>query len=527
MIPLALRSLSLDHLSDLTSEQLTLLLLDGGAVAGLARLIGDNHNDPTLIGDADVFWTGHDPDGLSLTGPQGVDISGTVTSGGNGYLIDTGQDFWGGVLITHTGVASGGSSLSLTDSSKAASSFWTHPERGRWLGHMVEVLEPDSDPPIWHKRPITSHTGATIGWDLAMPFSAASCDYRIREPLHELNKWRGRTITITPPGGGEPLEVTVTHSDDTSIWFEPAENVVDGSTWSIIDQHFGEVYANLDGEWAVSDGIDVRTGSEFPADKKNIQPSVVKRYGRFMKDDYLGAWIFEQINAAIDELQWTLAGFTWTNKGENNVAAGSRNATNIGEFWGPGQANATYDDAWSAAMTYITGEYPPLPVIVAVDNQIPYQSIISGAASGGLLSDDNGSVGPLSGDGAYSYVKISGYPTLLSATADFYGWGVVDVDDPDEDMAADWPDRVVNDFDPNATGLNFRAWGLLDSLSLESDGETIGTEKIGEVVLGVPNFVQPADPLTASGGTGDYTSIVHSGFYILRKTAILKWSMPE
>ncbi|HEY7087264.1 MAG TPA: hypothetical protein VH518_04190, partial [Tepidisphaeraceae bacterium] len=165
----------------------------------LARLVGENQDDPTLTGNADFYEdlfatvsdkpTDDNPDGQSSTGPQGANITGTATGGDTTYLTVDSALFWRqGDLRTDSGTATSGSTTSLTDSTKASSAFWTNPSFGRWLDWIVEVRA-DADSP-WIQRPISSHSTTTISWSLALPFNANGKEYRIRERL-EKNKYAG------------------------------------------------------------------------------------------------------------------------------------------------------------------------------------------------------------------------------------------------------------------------------------------------------------------------------------------------
>ena len=147
----------------------------------LARYIGDNSPDPTLawaIPGAE-FWLDVFNTSKGL-GP--LPLGGTISSGDAWHLIDTTQN-WVNTRIEHFGTPTSIGTTSLTDSTQSASPYWTQPELGRWVDHIVEIVQDGegnghtNGPCHGAERPVTSHSGTTIGWDQAIAGLSDTFDY--------------------------------------------------------------------------------------------------------------------------------------------------------------------------------------------------------------------------------------------------------------------------------------------------------------------------------------------------------------
>lgn len=186
-------------------------------------------------------------------------LFGDATSGTDRTLTDTRKNWWsdwyagsGSVLHTESGTATAGGTNTLSDTAKditlEAGQFWIAARfngfSAPYVGFVVEVQDPQTG--IWHRRVIKTCTFTgnkpTITWDVALPFVADSCAYRIREPRYELNRWQGRTVRLTFTNG-DVEKVTITHSDDITLYFEPFGRVVGpGTSYEIEEPQVGTVW---------------------------------------------------------------------------------------------------------------------------------------------------------------------------------------------------------------------------------------------------------------------------------------------
>lgn len=297
-----------------------------------ARYVGDNVNDPTT---SDSVHDGEAPDltyrDRLLEVARRPELqrrlnelrSGAATAGTRRSLTDDTKDWWndgvGGLAGVEEGVATGGGSTSLSDSSKAGNGLWDA-STGRWVGFVVEVLL-DGEQAGWHKRPIAGFNQATqtLTWSEPLPGSAAGRPYRIRQPL-VLNRYKGRTLRVTGTvagGGHVAADVVITHSDDKTLYFAEQEfEVGKGWRYAILEDQPGGVYLWYDdgtgARWVRPTGV--RPGATPAAwhdDPTENVPTIVTRFGRLRHGDEIVEPLHAEIYRGLNALRWTKGDAFW------------------------------------------------------------------------------------------------------------------------------------------------------------------------------------------------------------------------
>lgn len=524
----------------------------------LARLVGDQPNDPTIGGEEDQEWDQYYDAWTVMVGPdheQPQGPAGIISGGDTRFLIDDTADWIENILIEHTGVATAGSTTSLTDSGKSTSHFWTHPDRGRWLHHWVEVNEQPDGSGAWHARPITSHSGTTIGFS-ALPFSAAGKAYRIREPKYELNRWQGRKVVITR-NDGMKYERTVAYSYENILWFDSPlpQSVQAGWKYEVEEAVYGAVYLRSGGKWIKPTGTDQRTGREFPDDPKKIPPDTIRRYGLFMKGDYISDHLISDMDAVLNQLRWTkhettrvlLAG---DKPGIDNYCLGQE----IGVILSSGERNSLIDDqharmeqAWANAPTTIEWYDPDhfmgdgYRVAIADGNQVnEYLEPVFWNIEGWIES--NKSIQYQNGEFHTATWNFYGNPTkrakfvcrgkttvsnMLSCQVDFLGYATIDdLDSEPSDITEvdqySYSTRFIYGFDSLNSGFQWRSWGILNTAIPDQNGVVI-SDIIGN--WSSPGFASVPEPQQNGVQNGYSTVRVLKRYYMQQLIAIAKWSM--
>jgi hypothetical protein len=270
------------------------------------------------------------------------------------------------------------------------------------------------------------------------------------------------------------------------------------------------------------------SGDDFPTGDrlKNVDPYNALRFGRTMKGDYFGQWNIDEINSARQALGWTLKGYGWTANSEDNFAVGDLGrAALAGTLYGH-DTGATYDDAWTVADGLVASNWSgtPFPILSSSD-AAPFLANRIEVYTDSDLQVDQGAIEDLDSESGYAYPTITGCNTGLSATIDFMGYGWIDESDSAEGMAADFPNKEVNTFDPDGTTLQYHKWATLTSAGKGANDSDVTGSRVGDVSTTVPSFEHPDDPLVyanANGGTAS-TSTLNQGYWIGSQTAILKW----
>lgn len=549
----------------------------------LVRHTGDNWNDPTpeqSLGATPFAVTDDQPDGRPIdlyywdrfytgrhpkTAQAMIDAqkSGIATGGAKHYLADIAQNWWsdwygGGTLITHSGTATGGNTTTLSDTTKAADVFWVNAlASSRWAGFILEVTKSGTT----YYVPITSISGTTITFTAVTGLTVAASDaYQIREPSYELNRWIGRTLTITP-AGGSPFNVTITHSDDKRLYFAAqATAIAAGAAYKITDTPCGWVWLRSSGQWVKPTGTDARGPATFRDNQANNLPTIVRSYGRIKKGDYISRNLLTEIWKFINALRWTTEDYGWQAKGEENVVA-TLGGFFPGADFGPASPDHsgspwTYDEAWGDLMGRYTdgwsgpeGEYSG-HYFGPDDDIAPFAELTSYSQSGAesQTPDDYGHIQEPGYSSTFAYAKISGLPHRMSSAIDFYAFATINSIDVDEGLVKNWDcspphgtDSIVcghveNSFIANGTPLQYRKWAKVDSLDASNAVDRDGVSKIGTAPDHVPDWKKPADPLpyqhaclntTFPNGYDDdqALSTVTGGYFIKDKIAILKWDV--
>lgn len=173
-------------------------------------------------------------------------LTGKIRDGGAGWFRTDSHDYWvdnwyaGGTLITHSGVATSGSTNSLADSTKAGVVFWDG-SRGRWVNHCAEI---ETSPGVWQPRPCVMYNAGALTLTVSPDWSvtASGKNYRIREPKYQLNRFRGRRITITDPSGPTNYSSVIRYHNDRHFFIDPiGATPADGWTFTIHEIKVGSI----------------------------------------------------------------------------------------------------------------------------------------------------------------------------------------------------------------------------------------------------------------------------------------------
>jgi hypothetical protein len=250
-----------------------------------------------------------------------ADAKGIISQGTARTLTDTAKDWFanwygGGVLRTESGTATSGSSTTLVDSTKTsgeANCFWK-PERFQdfdfaWQGFILEVDKTVSSATKTYKTPITGCDSGTctLTFEAVTGLTVSAGDvYRIREPKYNLNRYRGKYITVTRDSG-TTLRVKIDYNDDETIWATFGEALQPGWTYQIEEFYPGVALHRNGSEWNAPTGNDFRSGEKIPIPfKKNLNGNAadwVIGYGTMRKFDYWPVTIFDEFRRISDVLR--------------------------------------------------------------------------------------------------------------------------------------------------------------------------------------------------------------------------------
>jgi hypothetical protein len=347
-----------------------------------ARWIGDNFNDPTLDnGDTvfcsddgsrpgckspDTIYRDHLYDGQTRDYKNYGTTIASVEKGGTFHLTDSNANFWldwwtrghGTVANTINGTATGGSTTTLEDTSKATSKFWTTSDTsGRFIGFVLELT---SGMNVGEKRPITAKAGTTLTFYKPFPHAIQAGDtYRIREP-YRLNRYVGTGIFVRVfADDGTHKDAPILYHDDTTLFFDPASGVTvtDTSRYQILEFLPGTTFKRASGKWVIPTGTDTRANVPYSKSPSGNQPDHFTRYALSgaMKGDILAGSVFSELRKVIDALYKTIGGaVSWHSRA--NDAVPENNAKASGTSGSPG-------DTGSGDCTATTGDphCPPCP----------------------------------------------------------------------------------------------------------------------------------------------------------------------
>ena len=332
--------------------------IDGDAfVEGeIARDLGDTWDDPTWADWAGITYASEvDPirpepplrkyveRGLNRITPTArmPNVSGVILETLPGWIRCSALPGWETpVRRAETGTATDGDTTRLIDTSKATSPFWQSSNvlgaTGRWVGFILEVLIAG----VWIRRPITSMVGTTLTVSPAFPASTAGCEYQIREPKGLLNAWQDHILLVTK-ADRSTLTYTITNSDDGNLWFTGVETLLPGWTFRIVVNIPGQCWqwskpTAAPGKWIKPTGMDARyaragipavgipgdpgyvaaipavAAVAWPDDQTCIHPTTVIGYGLYQNHDYIGPWLFNELQAALHRMTTVMQPAHWT-----------------------------------------------------------------------------------------------------------------------------------------------------------------------------------------------------------------------
>jgi hypothetical protein len=339
----------------------------------LARLVGDNWNDPTVVPQTTVggpmpadtpYWDRFYRGGLNkhnqaFADDQRVGITtGALNISPTLKMFADDRKHWfktwhtSDAMRVEGGVATGGTATTLTDSAIAANGgvneracFWAA-ERfadlpGAYAKFVIEVdkqlLDANGDPFAYtYRTPITSAdklTGkvtfaAVPSHDILDPsgavVTAPALDvssgnaYRIFEP-YEPNRFESRRIKLSSPAGATYFATAFTN-DDQHIWITPdagdTYTLDAGWSYQVVELKYGGVYkwdSSNGGRWVEPVGTDPRGPAFRPCVFDNL-PTRVRRFGRLMKGDYVTFSLVDQIYDTLNLLWITRKDIVWSNR---------------------------------------------------------------------------------------------------------------------------------------------------------------------------------------------------------------------
>lgn len=456
----------------------------------VARYVGDNFYDPTMTTDApptiepDTYYRDRLFTGVRVPPSGTATVASIAAPGGYHCLTDSTKSFNGdGVLITHTGTASGGGTTGLTDSSKGASSFWNGTNGRSWVGFIVQVQAADG---AWHKRPITSHTTTTtLGFAPALPFGASGRPYKIEEPRYKLNDYKGRSLQF----GG--VTATITHNDTETLFFaEQAVAIPAGMPYRVIEEQPGTTWKRQGGAWVKPAGADPR-GATWMEDSRGNLPDVKVAYGKLMKGDYITRELFVEIKAAIDSLAWIRFDVGSWVSGPLGTELNQKSGLQCGDPTWPG-AQAKALEIYNSPASLTSYGAPPFADGSGFGQSAEYFA---------------------KADRRQAYWVPARFGTRrLSHSVEFYNYGTLDAQDtpPQENINLDTPYLQFNDHgDP----VSYHLWRLWGSLGAANTYERM-SPLMGS--LANPNF-----------GAAPNTNglFCHFQYYVYNTCIIVKWDV--
>lgn len=475
---------------------------DGFPVAGLeavangqsARYVGHNWDDAVIAGSSyqnepdDIDYIIHAEFLLPADRAAYDDSKRAVAVSGSAYHVTTNANWWtAGSLRTESGTATGGSTTSLSDSSKSASNYW-NPASGRWTTFIIEVeVEPD----VWEPRPITGHSGTTLSWSQPLSASASGKNYRIVEPEPESkkNRWKGRKVTINHDGTS--VTRTISHSnDDTLFWTTALDFDVEAGDAITIDEiEPGEVVSRSSGEW------------QRATNSRKVVADVITRYGRARKGDFIWQGLFQELfdyrnnltARRFDALQWHANGESnWWDYG-----------LDLGfpalYFREPSGDQLSYDQAWQLNVDYANNTWETFGAAAGPADDVSPRTWSSGY-SGGIYLDDQGETMIEGGNNYFAYPRATGLPTWKDSVATFYCMAGVgpSTDDPSETTR---DGESGYSYDDNGTEFPFLRWSNLGNVGGDDETRELGTRIGTPDIAEIPAFEQPDDALITPHGS--------------------------
>jgi len=277
-------------------------------------------------------------------------LKGTATDGGAGWIEDTGKDWYdfqwfGGVLRIESGTATAGSTLGLTDSSKASGSnncAWAAARFQGFTNGTYSTFPVEVDFGAGTSRGLFTHgntevrqvasgsaSGALSFTQALLRGSANGQPYRIVEPK-AINRYEGRTMTLTSPQGVS-YKATNTGNWQRGLFFTPALVAGPGWKYSIDDARTGGIWqcTSTNGTWidpagkADSARVTVQTPAKFHASQFENNVTWKRGWGRLNYRDGIFAETYNELYWLAKVMTaYNLGPFPWVhNPSENDYEA--------------------------------------------------------------------------------------------------------------------------------------------------------------------------------------------------------------
>lgn len=476
------------------------------------RYSGDNFNDPTvhpevlttdggdLVGYYKNFYEGIPP--ASLRAAVEASKVGSATSTTRFSITDSSKNWWpNGVLHTETGTFDSGSTTDGKDSTKSGSGFWgngTFGSSSYLAGMIVQVTQGA----VEYRRRIFNYFGTLdCPWSDALPATASGCDYQIRMPKYEKDRWAARMLQLTFPDGSVHT-TSIDGNDDITLFFgNLGVDIPVGTAYQIIEYYPGGIWKWNGSSFEIPTGNDPRTGVAWHTNQTENLATCRPEYGKIQKGDFLTILNFQELYSALVALEWVKWPFDWISNMETcqalpPIASGFADPDGLVHAqdraetdWGSFQTNTggepfayVYNDANCDSVTHDVGCYA-----YAIGRRYSYGIV------NGLIPYQNKDVD------YYVYCRI---PAALDGTS------------VTENTTSSCP--VIYSFNDEGDGVLYEQYHLFDTEG-PTNAESVLSAKLGS--LTIPSRVGPV-PIDCSGA-GDPCSW-WTGYTVIANTAIVR-----
>lgn len=525
----------------------------------VSRYIGDNQADP-FAGVTDRYEVtdarplGKRPDldywdrfyvGMHPTAAQKVinrQKYGTTTWASGTQLKDENQNWWtdwygGGTLRTEVGSGTGGSSTTLTDTRKATNGLWDA-STGRWTGFILEVSGV--------RRPITSFSGTTLGFDNIGFNIGPGWNYQIREPKYELNRWKDRKARVYG-FDGVVAEIPILYSDDNTLYLNMSPNasgvspgsgiattmaIASGMHYEILDPEIGTCWmwrptatsgnkVNPRNHWIKPPTNEpdprssfVQNTTNWSCDQKCILPYRLTNYGPMMHGDYVNITLLQELYDVINLLVWTKLSVTWTAKPDDGTKERTIQS-----------AIAFFQSSWADAMSNVSstwaGGSPQFSGGPTADVSSPPRAVFNGFLELDEFGDYvDGGTGANESK-AVSWARVDGIPACLYSKMAIYLYATIDnLDTPEHSTVNPGISDEEWHFNNNGDSVVYHQWSqvILDSAknTVKRWSGRVGT--FNEPTHGI-------EPNLGYVSGQPFHGQSFAGWYAFDQVAIIKWNV--
>ena len=285
----------------------------------------------------------------------------------------------------------------------------------------------------------------------------------------------------------------------------------------------GGVWKNDGSGWVAPTGIDSR-GATFKSDQNANLAHVTKKYGRFMKGDYIAHHIWDELYKALNALVWTKKALTWTNA--HNGVSGEPNRWLYSETGGGGDFLAEplqkfyWNNADEGAVYWAEKRWNelggPSPSGGTLNSIAPHCTY-AGVCTPDVRTSQYTYSANLDRAWAYGTIGSSAVSNLMAHSLDWYVYMGIDSDNPVASTNEPTLAEFDNNGDDDGGSFQYRKWTKYDSSGPSNTTQYI-SNACGNQNFGLPD--RCTEPPQSSGVT---TSV--RGYYALDGCAIIKWDV--